>query len=269
MKVSIVTISYNQAEFLERTIKSVIEQDHRDIEYIIVDPGSIDGSREIIERYRSRIDKIIFEPDDGPADGLNKGFNVASGEIFCYLNSDDILLQGSLSRIVNFFCSHRNIDMVYGHTIMIDKNDRKLRYGYSDRFSLLGYAYGAVVVMQPSTFFRSKIFRRNKGFNVLNKNSWDGELFVDMCIHEARFVLINRFLSCFRLHPKSITSSGILNNEIKTYHKIIFRKIMGRNMKPSDFLLCIVFRLLKHARNPRALYERLSKGPLCGKNSKN
>ncbi len=74
MKVSVVTISYNQAEFLEQCIRSVIEQDYDDIEYIVVDPGSTDGSRDIIEKYHDYIDHIIFEPDCGPADGLNKGF---------------------------------------------------------------------------------------------------------------------------------------------------------------------------------------------------
>ena len=92
MRVSIVTISFNQAEFLERAIRSVIEQDYPDVEYIVVDPGSTDGSREIIEKYRSRISKVILEPDTGPANGLNKGFAAATGEIFGYINADDAFL---------------------------------------------------------------------------------------------------------------------------------------------------------------------------------
>src|SRR4029077_2212938 len=83
-RVSIVTISFNQAPFLERAIRSVLEQDHPDVEYIVVDPGSTDGSREIIEKYRSRIAKVILEPDRGPANGLNKGFAAATGEILGY-----------------------------------------------------------------------------------------------------------------------------------------------------------------------------------------
>ena len=79
MKVSIVTISFNQAEYLERTLRSVIDQDYEDIEYIVVDPGSTDGSRTIIERYRTRITHILLEPDKGAADGLNKGFLFGNG----------------------------------------------------------------------------------------------------------------------------------------------------------------------------------------------
>jgi glycosyltransferase involved in cell wall biosynthesis len=86
-KVSIVTISYNQCAFLERAIQSVLAQNYPEVEYIVVDPGSTDGSRDIIERYRSRISKLILEPDKGPVDGLNKGFSVATGEIYGYLNA--------------------------------------------------------------------------------------------------------------------------------------------------------------------------------------
>lgn len=269
MKVSIVTISYNQGNFLERAIKSVIEQDYDDIEYIIVDAGSTDGSSDIIEKYRPQIAKVIFEPDNGPADGLNKGFARATGDIFGFLNSDDVLLPGALSHVVSFFHSQPGIDVVCGHSIIIDERDRKLRNSYSDHFSLLRYAYGAVVVMQPSTFFRSNIFKKMQGFNVSNKTNWDGELLVDFCLQGARFALTNHFLSGYRLHPESITSSKKIDGGIRAYHKAIFRKIIGRDMKPRDFPLSIMFRLIKHARNPRALHERLSKGPIYGRSTKN
>ncbi len=90
MKVSIVTISFNQAEFLERAMRSVLTQDYPDVEYIVVDPGSTDGSRALITAQGSRI-KAILEKDNGPADGLNKGFASATGEIFGYINADDAL----------------------------------------------------------------------------------------------------------------------------------------------------------------------------------
>ena len=99
-RVSIVTISFNQAAFLERAIRSVVEQNYPLVEYIVVDPGSTDGSRDIIEKYRSRISKIIYEKDSGPANGLNKGFEAASGEIFGYINADDAYLPGALSKAV-------------------------------------------------------------------------------------------------------------------------------------------------------------------------
>src|SRR5271170_7307769 len=102
-RVSIVTVSFNQASFLERAIRSVLEQDYPDIEYIVVDPGSTDGSRDIIDRYRSQISKIILEPDTGPANGLNKGFAAASGNIFGYINADDAYLPGAIAKAVSAF----------------------------------------------------------------------------------------------------------------------------------------------------------------------
>src|ERR1700737_631503 len=200
-KVSIVTISFNQGEFLGRAIRSVVELDYPDIEYIVVDPGSTDGSRDIIERYRSRISRVIYESDRGPADGLNKGFACATGDIFGFLNSDDVLLSGSVGSAVAFLNSNE-VDVVSAHAIVIDAEDRKLRTAYSEPFSLKMFAYGACVLVQPSTFFRHVAFERAKGFNVENKATWDGELWVDMALSGARFVLADEVWSGYRLHSQ-------------------------------------------------------------------
>src|SRR5690349_13082517 len=114
MKFTLVTISYNQAPFLERTIRSVIDQKYDDLEYIVVDPGSTDGSREIIEHFRPYITKTIFEKDRGAADGLNKGFSHATGELYGFLNSDDVLLPGALKEASKFFDTNPDIDVVSG-----------------------------------------------------------------------------------------------------------------------------------------------------------
>lgn len=264
MRVSIVTISYNQGRFLERTICSVLEQDYDDIEYIVEDPGSTDGSREIIERYRDRITKIIFEPDNGSADGLNKGFAQATGEIYGFLNSDDVLFSHAVSRVVSFFRDHSDVDIVSGHSVVIDENDREIRKSYSDKFSLLRCAYGTGVLMQPSTFFRAAAFHMTGGFNTANKTNWDGELFVDMCRAGATFTLIEDFLSGFRLHPESITSSKKLDEGVQAYQRAAFRKIMERDRDLRDFPLFLFFRVMKYMNRPKALYERLSKGPVYG-----
>ena len=143
LKITIVTISYNQAHFIEQAIRSVIEQEGVPLEYIVVDPGSTDGSREIIERYRDRLATVIFERDRGPADGLNKGFAAATGDIFGFLNSDDYLLPGSLAKIRSYFQDHRGIDVVSGHGLIVDGLGKVLRRNYSDRFSARMEALGA------------------------------------------------------------------------------------------------------------------------------
>lgn len=206
MKISIVTISFNQAEFLERCILSVLEQDYDDIEYIVVDPGSTDGSREIIEKYRDKIRKVIFEPDNGPADGLNKGFAHATGEIYAYLNSDDILYPGAVTQFARAF-RKSHADVISGNTNLIDVDGRCLATRYSHRFNPRAYIYYGCVLLQQSTFFRAFAFYKTQGFNIENPISWDGELWFDMALAGARFGRISGVYSGFRLHEGSITMS--------------------------------------------------------------
>jgi len=207
MKVSIVTISYNQAEFLEEAILSVLSQDYPNIEYIVVDPGSTDGSKKIIEKYKDRIEYIIFESDEGPADGLNKGFEVASGDIYGYLNADDILLPTAVSHFVECFQSS-DADVISGHGYIIDRNGSVRGKTFSHKFDPVAYVYGACVLIQQSTFFKAEWFKKVGGFNKMNRASWDGELCFDMAMQGAKFKRISGFWSGFRLYAESITGSG-------------------------------------------------------------
>ena len=264
MRVSIVTISYNQALFLEQAIRSVLEQDYPDIEYIVVDPGSTDGSRSIIESYRERISQIIFEPDDGPADGLNKGFRHATGQILAFLNSDDFLLPGAIAYIVCYFQDNPNVDVLTGHAIVVDANSQNIRKIYGHSFGLLESAYNAGFAIQPSTFFKASAFRRTNGFNKQNKVAWDDELFIDMKIKGMRFKFINEFLSVYRVHSSSITGKpNDLHraNGVK-YRQQRFEKIMGRKQNRMDPVFRKIFWGLKLVRNPLETLERICYGPL-------
>jgi glycosyltransferase involved in cell wall biosynthesis len=119
--VSIITPSYNQARFLEATIQSVLSQDYPNLEYIIVDGASTDGSVEIIQRYTSQISLWISEPDHGQTDAINKGFSHAHGEVFAWLNSDDTYLPGAITQAIEFMHSHPQAAMVYGDAYLIDE----------------------------------------------------------------------------------------------------------------------------------------------------
>ena len=121
MKVSIVTISFNQEEFLEDAIRSVLNQDYHDIEYIVVDPGSTDGSRNIIEKYHDKINHIVYEKDDGASHGLNIGFSYATGEVYGFLNADDILFNHAVSDFVKAL-QQRDVDVVSGHGFFINSS---------------------------------------------------------------------------------------------------------------------------------------------------
>lgn len=264
-KVSIVTISFNQATFFERAIESVLNQDYANIEYIVVDPGSTDGSRELIERYKSRIARAILEPDRGPADGLNRGFAAATGDIFAFLNSDDILYPGAVSAAVRFLSKHPAVDVVSGHSRIIDPDDRVLRRAYSDRMSLIGYVYSSVALIQASTFFRRSAFERTKGFNLRNRATWDGELFFDMANAGCRFGRSSEIWSGYRLHEHSITISRKAEEAMNIANEELFRNVMGRRRNRWDKCLQLAFRGWRHLANPRDTIERIVRGPIFGR----
>lgn len=263
MRISIVTISFNQGRFLEQAIRSVLQQDYDDLEYIVVDPGSTDGSREIIEKYRDRLATSVLEPDRGPADGLNKGFARATGEVYGYLNADDYFLPGALGRAARCFREH-DVEVIIGHSMIVDQLDRVRRYHYSDRFNLTAYAYGQAQLMQASTFFKNSVFERLGGFNPENRSSWDGELLVELALANARFATVNQLFSAFRIYPDSISGSGKLRALLLSDHERIFAKIMRRDRKFYDDVAGAWWRMRKHLLNPRNLVQRLLWGPVCG-----
>src|SRR4030066_1450145 len=123
MKVSIITVCLQSAETIEGTIKAVLSQDYKDIEYIVVDGGSTDGTLDIIKRYKNKIAKVISEPDNGLYDAMNKGLRSSKGDIVATLNSDDVYAdQTIVSQMVEFIQSN-NLDAVYGDLIYVDRRD--------------------------------------------------------------------------------------------------------------------------------------------------
>ena len=214
MKFSIITISYNQAQFLEQAILSILNQEGVDVEYIVVDPGSTDGSREIIERYRNRLARVIFEPDNGPADGLNKGFASATGDLCGYLNADDYFEPGAFGRVARFFDARPDVDVLSGAIRIVDSDGKpRMRTGIAGRFDLRRFVAGACFVGQQGTFFRRRALERSGGFRLENRTCWDAELLVDLALAGSRFAVMHRVLGNFRLHAQSISGSGRLNHQ--------------------------------------------------------
>ena len=209
MTLGIVTISFNQARFLAECIESVRVSDGRNLKYVVVDPGSTDGSRQLILRYQDRFSTIVFEPDQGPADGLNKGFARCHAEVYGYLNSDDRFRPGALDYVLDYFERHPQTDILLGAIAMIDGNGRaRLRKRTQDRpFDVRKFAVCACTVFQQGTFFRREAFARTGGFNLGSKTAWDSELVVDMALAGCRFGYTNKVLADFRIHAESITGS--------------------------------------------------------------
>jgi glycosyltransferase involved in cell wall biosynthesis len=243
VKISIVTLSFNQRAYLEEALESVLSQGYPDLEYIVVDPGSTDGSRERILSYGSRIAIKIFEPDRGAAEGLNKGFGNATGDVFGFLNADDILFPGSLNRVAEFFRNHPECDMVMGNGYKIDGQGNRTRHYVARNFSVRRFFYGGTQWLQQSTFFKASIFDRSQGFNIANRTSWDGELFLKIADLGAKIGYIDADLGGFRIHDESISGSGRLNNQYLEDRRRMFRQLTGREWQMSDEILSFFFRM--------------------------
>lgn len=265
MKVSIVTISYNQADYIEKCLKSVINQTYNNIEYIVIDGGSTDGSAEIINRYAGDITKILIEKDDGAAHGLNKGFNLASGELYAFLNSDDEITETAIEDLVQEANRYPNFDVYSGHGFLVDADGRFLRRLFSDHFNLKRGANGAAYIIQPSTIFRRDAYDAIEGFNIQNRSTWDGELWVDMAKNGARFRRVEGYYSLYRLHGESITASAAARSGLQRHHDAMFAKVFGRQPNIVDRLIAIFLKIERHFRNPRGFFERLFYGPVSGR----
>lgn len=253
--ISIVTISFNQARFLRAAIESILGQDYPALDYVIVDPGSTDGSREIIASFGDRISTVLLDPDNGPADGLNKGFAAARGEIFGYVNADDLLLPGALKCIAGHFAAAPDVDVILGNGLLIDDNDRVIRRVQSSRFSLAAYGHGAMTFVQQGKFFRRRAFERAGGFNIANRTCWDGELLVDMALAGARIVNVPDRLGGFRMYGDSISGSGRLAEAMRIDNARITEKALGRPLSTRDALLAPLYLWRRRLGTPRASIE--------------
>lgn len=200
---SIVTPSYNQGEFIEETIKSVLSQNYPNLEYIIVDAGSTDDTHQILARYRGQIDKIIIEPDNGPADAIRKGWNGANGDILAYLNSDDVYLFGAIQKVADSFSKEPHINMICGNELRINSDGNVLgqtSIEHVDYCSLLSLCF----IPQPSIFVRKNVLAEVGGINPHMRFIFDFDLWVRIAKKHA-IRCIPDLLSATRWHENTIT----------------------------------------------------------------
>lgn len=163
-KISIITPVYNQVDYIEATILSVINQNYSNLEYIIVDGGSTDGTLDIIKKYEKHIFKWISEPDKGMYDALNKGFEISTGEIMGWINSDDVLLENSLLNSAKIFIEVKEVSWIQGSSSFIDLNGRVINIAIPKKFSLLMFLnHNYKWIQQESTFWRRDLWERAGG----------------------------------------------------------------------------------------------------------
>lgn len=177
MKITIITVCYNRKATIEKAIKSVLEQDYHDIEYIIVDGNSKDGTKEIIESYRDRISEYISEPDKGMYDAINKGINLASGEVIGLMHSDDEFYDSkTISKIVAEFKKSETADGIYGNGIYVsnDTEERLIRNRIGGIFSLNKIKRGWLP-LHPTVYLKKSIIDQYGLYNLDFKIASDTE----------------------------------------------------------------------------------------------
>jgi glycosyltransferase involved in cell wall biosynthesis len=202
MSVSIVTPSYNQAEFLEETIRSVLEQDYEPIEYLVVDDGSTDASSEIVERYADRLAWWTRQENAGQVRALNRGLARATGDYMGYLNSDDTFLPGAVSRMVAELERDPELLLVYGDALYTDEHSRQTGYLPSREFDVVQMVRACDNhVVQPSTLWRREAWERYGPFDEDGWYFFDFQFFLSLPPERVR--RIPEPLSTYRIHSEA------------------------------------------------------------------
>lgn len=250
-KITVVTPSYNQAPFLEETIQSVLSQGYPDLEYIVMDGGSTDGSVEIIRKYEKRLAHWHSRPDEGQSDALRKGFMRSSGDILSWLNSDDTFAPGILVAVGEYFAFHPDIDVVYGNVDLVDPAGERMYTAYP-LLDLRILVYENRFIPQQAMFWRRELYERVGGVNPKLHFAMDYELTMKFLLARARVAKIPRVLASYRLHStaKSTTIRDIMKSEIE--------EILSRLCPISDGALArfgkkVYYRGLRFCREPKSL----------------
>lgn len=215
-KISLVTPSYNQGHYIEETILSVIEQNYLNLEYIIIDGGSTDNTIEIIKKYEKYVSYWISEPDRGQSHAINKGVARCTGEIFNWLNSDDLLEDGALFHIAGLYIENR-FDLLIGQELRFGDNIKPYIHPGTSIFPSLTKTVFEAHLVQPASFFRLEIIKKLNGVNENMHYLMDSHLFIGYLLSDRNVNTFktNRVLSRFRYQSKSKTctsDNGFLND---------------------------------------------------------
>lgn len=210
-RVSIVTPSYNQGQFIEETIRSVLLQGYPNLEYIIIDGGSTDGSVEIIRKYADWLTHWVSEPDQGQSDALQKGFAHATGEILAYLNSDDVYLPNAIEIAVSALQANPDLAVVHGDSRFIDSTGREVgrKRGLDGDFFRF-FLKQINPISQPSAFFRKTAFDAVDGIDSSLHMAMDYDLWCRIGLRDLQIRHASSDLSLFRIHRESKTRKNVL-----------------------------------------------------------
>lgn len=204
--VSIITPSFNQAKFIEATIKSVLEQNYPHIEYIIMDGGSTDGSVGVIKKYEGRLASWVSEQDKGQTDAINKGFNRSTGDILAWINSDDTYNPDAVQQAVKYLIEHPEVAMVYADCNFIDEDGKVIGKFNAAQTDLRRLRQGYVHIPQQTMFFRAKYWKELGPLDSSFYFAMDYDLWTRIAIHAPFKYIAGKTWANFRIHNLSKTN---------------------------------------------------------------
>jgi glycosyltransferase involved in cell wall biosynthesis len=225
LKISIITPSYNQGHFIEETIRSVVQQNYPELEYIIIDGGSKDDTVDIIKKYESQITYWESKKDKGQSDAINKGLAKATGDIVAWLNSDDMYTDNALRRVATIFSKNPDVDIVYGNVWQCypDKTEKHINVKFNPKHFLTG-----VNMHQPSVFWRRKVHEEVGFIDESLYYTMDYDLWLRL-FYNYKSYKTESILSKFRCHVDAKTS----NNPKGIY--LDYRKCISRFFRSAGF----------------------------------
>ncbi len=251
-KISVITPSYNQGRFIEQTILSVIGQQYPNIEYIIIDGGSTDETLDIIRKYENHITYWISEADQGQSHAINKGFAQATGDILCWLNSDDYYLPGTLLE-VNQVLSNRRPELLFGNSIHLNEATHFVHGSYFDPLKNWDINHGDYIV-QPGSFWTRQAFEQTGKLREDLHFGFDWEWFARAQASGVSFIPSEKYFSVYRVHNDQKSN----DNNIDRFKELI---LIEKQLNPSKFEFIDRY-LGKHLNNINLLYSLSSKQPL-------
>jgi glycosyltransferase involved in cell wall biosynthesis len=203
-KITVVTPSFNQAKFLERTILSVLSQDYSNLEYIVIDGGSKDGSVDIIRKYENRLAYWVSEPDGGQTEAINKGLRRATGEWLAWQNSDDVYYSGVLFDVAKAAARHSSADLIIGNMSLIDSHDHELKYFHYVTPCYNSLLAEGMILTNQAAFWRRRVHDEIGWLNETLHYGFDYEWFLRLT-QNHRGIHVNKRWGGYRLHDQTKT----------------------------------------------------------------